>query len=131
MKIKFHSPKELERNLKISIHKSGKMGFTVEAAKKLKLSTGKSAAIGTNEEDLSDDSLYLMMYEGIEDDAFRVSKAGAYYYINTKPLFDALKMDYSKGDMVYDMTEQKIGEDLVYKLKRRGVKKKNTEEETK
>jgi hypothetical protein len=103
------------------------MGFTVEAANKLKLSVGKSAAIGTNEEDVTDDTLFLVIYPEIDENRYRVSKAGGYYYINTKPLFDTLKMDYSKGDMVYDLTEKEMDGDIVYVLKRRKNKKADTE----
>lgn len=128
MKIKFHSPKELDRNLKVSIHRSGKMGFTVDTANKLKLSVGKSAAIGTNEDDTNDDSLFLVIYPDVQENTFRVSKAGGYYYINTKPLFDTLKIDYTNGDIVYDVNEKVIEGETMYHLKKRNNVKKATEQ---
>ena len=55
MKITFFNPDELDKNLKVTIHKTGKMGFTMDAAKKLSLIDMKSANIGVNNEDPEDD----------------------------------------------------------------------------
>jgi hypothetical protein len=118
--IKFYKPSELEKNLKVTIHRSGKMGFSSDAAIKLKLPAAKSAQIGFR--DGEEDVLYLVVYTDNAPDSFKVSKAGQYYYINTKVLFDNLKMDVSKGDIVYEITEvEHRGEILknMYRLKRR------------
>lgn len=127
MKIKFYNPDELEKNLKVTIHKTGKMGFTMDAAKKLNLQEMKSANIGFNEEDPEDKSLYLAISKDINEGRFRISKAGSYYYINTKILFDNLKLDYSKGNITYDMTEETLEGEVIYKLKKREQKSKTVE----
>lgn len=127
MKLKFYNPNELDRNLKVTIHKTGKLGFTMDAAKKLNLAEMKSANIGINEDDLTDNCLYLVIEKDINEGLFRISKAGAYYYINTKVLFDNLKIDYSKGNITYDMSEEKVDGLNVYKLKKREPKKQDTE----
>ena len=126
-KITFFNPDELDKNLKVTIHKTGKMGFTMDAAKKLSLADMKAANIGINKEDPEDDCLYLVIYKGINDGKFRISKAGSYYYINTKILFDNLKLDYSKGNVSYDMAEEKDDDEIMYKLKKRDAKVKVTE----
>jgi len=125
MKIKFFNPDSLDRNLKATVHKSGKLGFTVDAAKKLKLETNKSAAIGANEDDPSDESLYVIVYNEVRNDAFRIAKAGQYYYINLKALFDALKINYKGESVVYDISEEHIENNTVFKFSRR----KNTKKE--
>lgn len=127
MKITFYNPDELDKNLKVTIHKTGKMGFTMDAAKKLSLIEMKSANIGVNNEDPEDDCLYLAIYKDINKGGFRISKAGSYYYINTKILFDNLKLDYSKGNVSYDMAEEKIDDEIMYKLKKREARVKATE----
>jgi hypothetical protein len=128
MKIKFFNPDSLDRNLKATVHKSGKLGFTVDAAKKLKLETNKSAAIGTNEDDPSDESLYVVIYNEVRSDAFRIAKAGQYYYINLKALFDALKINYKGESVVYDISEENIENNTVFKFSRRkSTKKEHTE----
>src|SRR6185437_14968012 len=118
MKITFFNPDELDKNLKVTIHKTGKMGFTMDAAKKLSLIDMKSANIGVNNEDPEDDCLYLAIYKDINNGGFKISKAGSYYYINTKILFDNLKLDYSKGNVSYDMTEENVNDEIMYKLKK-------------
>lgn len=126
-KITFFNPDELDKNLKVTIHKTGKMGFTMDAAKKLSLAEMKSANIGTNTEDPEDKCLYLVIYKDINEGRFRISKAGSYYYINTKILFDNLKLDYSKGNVSYDMTEEREDDEIMYRLKKREPKSKVTE----
>ena len=119
MKIKFFKKAELEKNLKVTIHKTGKAGFTFDAAKKLQLSIDKSAGIGINEDDETDKNLYMVIYPTASEGDFKVSKAGEYFYLNTKVLFDNLKIDYIKENVVYDMSEHEHEGQTFYKLKRR------------
>ncbi len=125
MKIKFFNPDSLDKNLKATVHKSGKLGFTVDAARRLKLETNKSAAIGTNEDDPTDDSLYVIIYNEVRSGAFRIAKAGQYYYINLKALFDALKINYKQESVVYDISEEpSLGDEMIFKFSRRKNTKK-------
>ena len=128
MKLKFINPNDLEKNLKATIHKTGKMGFTTDAATKLGLSVDRSASIAIDEEDFSNNTLYILMHNSKKANTFNISKAGDYYYINTKILFDNLKIDYKNQSVVYDITEEQgqNGEKGLYKLQRRG---KNLREE--
>lgn len=128
MKINFFNPEHLDKNLKVTIHKTGKMGFTMDASKKLRLNINNSANIGSNSEDSTDDNLYLFIYSD-DQGAFKISKAGNYFYINTKLIFDNLKIDYVKENVIYDMSEMEDGSTKFYKLKRRENKKKEKENE--
>ena len=83
------------------------------------LSTEKSIGIAINEDDPSDRNLYVVVYPGRQQGAFNVCKAGSYYYINTKALFDSLKIDYIKDSVVYDISEERIDDQNVFKFKRR------------
>lgn len=127
MKLKFFNPNSLEKNLKATVHKTGKLGFTVDAAKKMQLSVEKSAGIGVNEDDQTDKNLYVVIYPNKQEGAFNISKAGQYYYINTKALFDSLKIDYVKGYVVYDISEELIDDQQIFKFKRREILKKGNE----
>jgi hypothetical protein len=127
MKLKFFNPNNLDKNLKATAHKTGKLGFTVEAAKKLELTTEKSAAIAINDDDESDKSLYVIVYPDKQEGAFNISKAGEYFYINTKALFDSLRIDYTKDSIVYDISLEDIDNQKIYKFKRREKSKKNVE----
>ena len=128
MKIKFFNPKNLDRNLKATVHKSGKLGFTVDAANKMDLKPNKSAGVGENEEDKSDKSLYIIIYDDIQDGAFKVAKAGEYYYLNLKNLFDTLKINYKSQSVVYDISEEIVNGQQGFKLSLRENNKKIKQE---
>lgn len=119
IKIKLYKLEDLDKNLKATIHRTGKMGFTADAAKKLKLPSIRSADIGFNSDDANDKNLYLFLHPEPKRGQFNVVKAGAYYYINTKVLYDNLKLDYVKETISYDITPQQIGGEQAYILKRR------------
>jgi hypothetical protein len=119
MKLQLISAKSLDRNLKATVHVSGKLGFTDDAQKKLKLEKGKSASIFRNAEQPNDDSLYVIINDEKNEDSFSVYKAGKYYYLNTKPFFESLKIDYIKGNIVYDITEITVDDKQVFKFARR------------
>jgi hypothetical protein len=125
MKFKFINPGELDRNLKATVHKTGKLGFTVEAAKKLDLSAGKSVMIALNDDDKEDNNLYIIVVNDVRPDGFRVSKAGGYYYLNTKDLFENLNIEYILESVVYDIREMLIDGVKGFVLKRRVNDKEN------
>lgn len=117
MNINFIKPSTLDKNLKATLQKSGKIGFTAEAAVKLKLSTDKSLMIGTNGDDKDDQNLYVVINEPKEDDAYQVLKAGAYYYVSTKPLFKTLRWDYETFSYTFEITEENVDGNKFYKFK--------------
>ena len=127
MKLKFFNPQKLDRNLKATAHKSGKLGFTVEAAKKMSLDISKSAGIAINEDEETDLSLYVIIYPNKQEGSFKISKAGAYFYVNTKSLFDTLKIDYKNDWVVYDISKEVIESQDIFKFARREKSKKVTE----
>jgi hypothetical protein len=119
MKIKFFHPGELDKNIRATVHKSGKMGFTIEAAKKMGLSPDKSMSIGMNEENSEDKNLYVLINKSKQKDSFSILKAGDYYYVNTNPLFNSLKLDYTKNSISFDIAEDEIDgmKVFVFKIK--------------
>lgn len=121
MKIKFLTPSSLEKNLKATVHRSGKLGFTIELAKKMDLSTDKSISIGINEEEEEDKNLYILVNSDKRSDAFSVLKAGDYYYVNLKALFDNLKYDYENRSISFDVVEEDLGgvDVFVFKFKQK------------
>jgi hypothetical protein len=126
IKLSFIKPNTLEKNCKATIHKSGKLGFTDNAIKKLKLDSAKGVMIAQNESDPTDTSFYLQVLTEEHPDAFKVSKAGAYYYINTKALFDKLKLDYLNKTYAYDIKDFDYEGQKMYKLVKREDKKDDT-----
>ncbi len=118
MKIKFFKSHELEKPFRLSVHRSGKLGFTSEAAKALELTQEKSISIGQNEEDESDARLYMVVHETVEDGAFKVAKAGAYFYLPIKLLLDNLQIPYETESIAFKMEKVNDGGAIYYRLTR-------------
>ena len=63
MDIKFYIPKATTGNIKCTLHKNGKMGFSKQAIEKLHLKTNGYSKLGFNADDSSDKSLYMIIQE--------------------------------------------------------------------
>ena len=87
MEIRIFSAREYNAKLKCTIHSSGKLGFTDETARELGLSVESGIKFAMND---NDELLLINCRLDKDEDAFDVSKSGAYYYVNAKPLFDSL-----------------------------------------
>jgi hypothetical protein len=130
LKLKFFNSNELEKPFKLSVHKSGKLGFTLEAAKAMELTKNKSISIGMNEDDLTDQRLYMIVNEKEEPGAFKVAKAGVYYYLPIKLLLDNLKIPYHSENVVFNMEKVNFEGQLFYRLTRIDQDRKAIKEET-
>lgn len=122
---------DFEVRLKCTIHNSGKLGFTDATAKALKLSgNGDSVLFASDENDAK--QLYLIYNKTTVPGSFKINKAGAYFYVNAKGLFDKLGYNYKDQVIMFDMIECKSKEENnitgdVYELKERS-KPRNTKE---
>ncbi|MDP4283847.1 MAG: hypothetical protein Q8891_05455 [Bacteroidota bacterium] len=126
MKLKFLNPDKVEKNIKGTIHKSGKLGFTIQAANKLQLNKGKSVGIAINEDDESDKNLYIEIYSEKKEHSLPILKAGDYFYVNTKDLFDSLKFDYINNYITFDISELEISGNVYFKFKFKERKRKES-----
>ncbi|MEL0456214.1 hypothetical protein WJN01_08255 [Flavobacteriaceae bacterium SZ-1-7] len=124
MKLKFIKSEDIDKNVKCAIHKTGKLGFSSNAIDKLSLSTDKTVSIAINEEDKEDENLYVVVNENAQESAFKLSKAGNYFYINTKALFDSFGIDYRNEKIIYDIVDFEYEGEKMYKLIKRVIKKK-------
>lgn len=123
MKLKWIESDSLVKEMKASIHLSGKLGFGREAAKGLKLELDKSARIAINIDDEEDQNLYMKISNtSYAKGNYKISRAGKYFYINTKALFDSLKIDYTINNVSYDISVHKEDETL-YVLKQSVTKR--------
>ena len=126
MKIIYYKPREISGKIKCTIHQNGKMGFSRQAIKELCLEINRYAKIGFNEEDENDKTLYLKIQGHQDEDSYKLNKAGEYYYLNTKFLFDDLNIDYARNKIIYDIQETKIDEEVIYKLNKRELARKKS-----
>jgi len=124
MELKFINAESFDTNLKCSIHKNGKLGFSSSAINKLKIDKNKSVKFAQDEDEKANGNLYIVIQNSITEDAFKINKAGDYYYMNTKAMFDELGYDYRNKTIIFDIvkTEEKHNELPIYKLIKREVK---------
>ena len=116
MNIRIFSAREYNAKLKCTIHSSGKLGFTDETAKELGLSVESGIKFAMND---NDDLLLINCRTERDEDAFDVGKSGAYYYVNAKPLFDSLGLDYKNNVIMFDLSKVKHDSMEIYKLTNR------------
>ena len=115
MELKILSAKKFNVNLKCTIHASGKLGFTEATSNTLKLSENSGVKFAQDKEG----GLYLINSQSLDEDSFKVNKAGAYYYVNAKVLFDQLGYDYRNYNIIFDMVNVPELENNHYKLNER------------
>lgn len=112
--------------LKATIHSSGRLGFTADTATALSLSSSSFAKFARDDED--DKSLYLIVTSTGDDDSFRVTKSGAYYYLPTTLMFESFGYDYKKFNIMFDLVRMSNLDELlgghVYKLNKRVLMRK-------
>ncbi|PUB33419.1 hypothetical protein C8J95_10310 [Elizabethkingia sp. YR214] len=103
--IVFEDPNKVRGAIKATIHKSGKLGFSSGAEEFLEIVDNTFFKIGFN--DNTDDGNIYMVPSKTEEGAFKISKAGQYYYINLKNVFDKRGIDYKNKSYIYDIKKEK------------------------
>lgn len=126
MKIKYYKPRDTTGNIKCTIHKNGKLGFSRQAIKKLDINEKSYAKIGFNAENDNDKDIYLRIQDYKDEETFKINKAGNYYYVNTKFLFDDLNIDYIRKKVIFDIKEPETNGDGIYKLNKRELERKRS-----
>jgi hypothetical protein len=126
MDLQILSAEKYSVKLKATIHATGKLGFTEPTAKTMNMTNAGGIKFGRG----ADDNLYIVYCPVADEQCFKVQKAGLYYYVNAKLLFDDLGLDYKRNVIFFDLAKVK-GETNTYKItKRTKERKKEKEEET-
>lgn len=118
----FFEPEEKYGSIKATVHSSGRLGFSTGAINYMHLSEDKMFKIAKRKEDsggLSGDVIYLIPEEMGDDLSFRVLKAGSYFYLKTKRLFNQLNIDYRNESVIYEIEEVKENDKKYYRLTRK------------
>ena len=108
MKIQFVKPEKPEPNFKSSVHRTGRIGFSIESAKAFGITTSNCLALGVNAEDPDDQNIYGMLVHTGSEEGYLIQKAGNYHSVKAALFFDARKIDYSNGDLSFDVSEKTI-----------------------
>ncbi len=127
MKLKFFVANDIASKAKATIHQTGKLGFSNEAISYLQIKEDMYIKIAQNEEDENDLNLYALLTTQNTEECFKISKAGNYYYVNTKGLFDSIGVNYKETKILYDITKIEVDGMSMIKLIRREIKKKKKE----
>lgn len=124
MAIQFFSAKQFGKPLKVTIQKTGRMGFTAPTAMALNLNENTYFCFG-RDESISADLIMIKKNEA-DEDAFRTIRSGQYYYLAAAALFDLLGYNYKKEPIIFDVKrEASIDAEAggeVYLLTRRAPK---------
>ena len=118
MQLKILKPKEPNAIAKLTVQRSGKLGFSKGALELLDLEANKFAKFGFDELE----NFYIVIYKESDEETFNISKAGDYYYINAKTLLEDLEIDYSSDDTtIFDIRRTDV--ENTFKLNKRVLKK--------
>ncbi|WP_295811482.1 hypothetical protein [uncultured Apibacter sp.] len=125
LNLNFVTPREGEGTAKLTVHKSGRLGFSKSAIELLNVENYRYCKFAFNKEDETDENIYMVLNKESDEFSFNISKAGEYYYIKAKNFLSDLKIDYTDDAKTYIFDIYKMdNEDLiVYKLKKRIIKK--------
>jgi hypothetical protein len=124
--IKIIKTSDFNVKLKATIHSSGRLGFTADTAKKLRLSEGVFIKFAKDDE--LDNELFLIVVNEEDDDTFSVVKSGKYYYLPTTSMFQSFGYDFKKYNFMFDLVRMKEYDEIVngkvYKLTKRVLMRK-------
>jgi len=95
--LKFIDASKIE-TLKVTIQKSGKLGFSMSTARRLSIS-GKFVRFAKDE----NDNMYFQVSDKSGSDAYKVCKGGEYFYLKTESLFDYVGIPFRDGIVIYDL----------------------------
>lgn len=125
--MKILSSKQYGVNLKATIQSTGKLGFSGPTATALELVAG--GYIRFAQDDDPDETLYLAVMEGVDNDGFKLMQSGGYYNVTTRSLFDALGVEYRMQTVIYDLMRDASKDEAMggraYKMMPRILHKKN------
>ena len=100
LRFKIISAKQFSKKLKAAIQQTGRLGFTEDTSRELGFSQQKYIKVAQDEES---GALYAIILDEQNEDAFKVCRSGAYYYLPTKQLFDMLGLDYKNKTIIFDL----------------------------
>lgn len=117
MKLKFIIPTKPEPVYKASVHKTGRIGFTIETANKFGIGVDKCMKLAVNEEDREIKNIYGVLGKAGEPEGYRIQKAGKYHSVDSKAFFDSLNLIYEGGDISFTVSEEDINGTRFLKFK--------------
>lgn len=123
------SAREYAKGLAATIQASGKLGFSANTARTLKLEKGSGVKFAL----LDDKELVLINARVKDEDAFVLMQSNGYYSVKTKHLFDHLGYDYAHRRISFDLVRLPDDSAEVYRLveRKEGLRKDRADREGK
>ena len=119
MDLKFIKPKENNSVAKITVQKSGRLGFSKGAEELLNIEESKFCKFGFDE----NEDFFIVMFKEKDSETFSIAKAGEYYYLQAKNLLTDINIDYtSKNTTIFDLQKSELPN--AFKMKKRVIEKK-------
>ncbi len=108
--------KKFDGNTKACIQKSGRLGFTREAATLLKLDVERRMLVSA----MDNGDLAVVIVDADDERGFKIQAASGYFYVKMKNYFDSQEIDYVDKRVTYSisMTMEEFNGSTVFKFKR-------------
>jgi len=105
------SAKNFTFTLKVTIQRSGKLGFSAPTAEALGIDTNTYAKFYMDDENPM--SPVVVFSKNKDDDSFKANKSGDYYSLSTTILFDSLGFDFKKQNIICDLKREEDADAIV------------------
>jgi hypothetical protein len=126
MALSVFSAKNYSTKLKVTVQRTGKLGFTASTAESLHLSKDSFIKIARDDEDV--ENLYMIVSSSPDEDAFKISCISGYYSLSVAPLLKELGIDYLKKTVIFDLSRAASYDEeaggIVYKMTKREKQRK-------
>lgn len=127
MKLKFIKPSDVNTKAKATIHTTGKLGFSSNAIEYLGINENKFIKFAFDDEGENENIMYSIITNEKDNESFNINKAGNYYYVNAKGLFDNLGYDYKNNRIVFDLVKIEYEGTQIIKMLKRVIPNKKKE----
>jgi hypothetical protein len=105
------SAKDFAFTLKVTIQRTGKLGFSAPTAEVLGIDGNTYAKFYMDDENPM--SPVVVFSKNKDDDSFKANKSGYYYSLSTTILFDSLGFDFKKQNIICDLNREEEADAIV------------------
>lgn len=105
------SAKNFAFTLKVTIQRSGKLGFSAPTAEALCIDSNTYAKFYMDDENRQ--SPVVVFSKNKDEDSFKANKSGDYYSLSTSILFESLGFDFKKQNIICDLKREEEADAIV------------------
>lgn len=105
------SAKDFSFTLKVTIQRTGKLGFSAPTAEALGIDSNTYAKFFMDDENKL--SPVVVFSKNKDEDSFKANKSGEYYSLSTSILFEKLGFDFKKQSVICDLKREEEADEFV------------------